>query len=211
MRSLSAHALWKRCLISMFILTNLATVLFVNLPSDWKEGFLDWAATTRSAEDVYRLQLASWRLERYAYFSGLDNRWQMFGHQSRFNWWYVIRGVYGDGTEQRLVLLPLPNQSGRTIWDALLFDLKETKFELNIYLNPTAREAYSRYIARQFPERDGMRIKSVRWELGCQMIVPPDEAIQRQELLYPQCSLLLLNEFAIGPQGEQVARIGDGS
>jgi hypothetical protein len=191
MRFLSAQSLWKRCLISAFVLTNLATVLLVNLPLDWKDSFLGWAATTRSAEDV--------------------NRWQMFGYQSRFNWWYVIRGVYSDGTRQRLVLLPLPNQSGRTIWDALLYDLKEIKFELNIYLNPTAREAYSRYIARQFPLQDGMRIKAVRWELGCQMIVPPDEAIERQELLYPQCSVRKLNEFPVSRDGEQLADNGDGS
>jgi hypothetical protein len=211
MRFLSAQSLWKRCLISALVVTNLATVLFVNLPLNWKEGFLGWAATTRSAQDVHRLQMASWHLQRYAYFAGLDNRWQMFGHQSRFNWWYVIRGVYGDGTQQQLVLLPLPNQSGRTMWDSFLFDLKETKFELNIYLNPTAREAYSRYIARQFPQRDRMPIQSVRWELGCQMIVPPDEAIRRQELLYPQCSVRLLNEFPVGRDGEHLAHVGDGS
>jgi hypothetical protein len=211
MRSPSAHSVWQRCLISAFVLTNLATVFFVNLPLHWKENFLGWAATTRSAEDLYRLQMASWHMQRYAYFAGLDNRWQMFGYQSRFNWWYVIRGVYGDGTHENVVLLPLPNQSGRTICETFLFDLKESKFELNIYLNPTAREAYSRYIARQFPERDGMPIRAVRWELGCQNIVPPDEAIGRQELLYPQCSFLLLNEFLVGRDGKQLAQNGDGS
>jgi hypothetical protein len=201
----------RRCLISAFVVTNLATVLFMNLPLHWKDDFLGWAATTRSPQDVHRLQMASWRLQRYAYFAGLDNRWQMFGYQSRFNWWYVIRGVYSDGAREKLVLLPLPNQSGRTIWDALLFDLKEIKFELNIYLNPTAREAYSRYIARRFPERDGMRLKSVRWDLGCQMIVPPGEALERQELLYPQCSFLTLNEFPVGCDRGQLAQNGDGS
>jgi hypothetical protein len=192
-------------------LLNLATVLFVNLPLHWKDNFLGWAATTRSPEDVHRLQMASWRLQRYAYFAGLDNRWQMFGYQSRFNWWYVIRGVYSDGTHEKLVLLPLPNQSGRTICDSFLFDLKEIKFELNIYLNPTAREAYSRYIARQFPERDGMPIRSVRWELGCQMILPPDEAVQRQELLFPRCSVQVLNEFPVGRDGKHLAQGGNGS
>jgi len=211
MRFLAAQFLWKRCLISTFILLNLATVLFVNLPLHWKDNFLGWAATTRSPEDVHRLEMASWRLQRYAYFAGLDNRWQMFGYQSRFNWWYVIRGVYSDGRHEKLVLLPLPNQSGRTICDSFLFDLKEIKFELNIYLNPTAREAYSRYIARQFPERDGMPIRSVRWELGCQMILPPDEAVQRQELLYPRCSVQVLNEFPVGRDGKHLAQSGNGS
>jgi hypothetical protein len=211
MRFASAQSLWKRCLISALVLTNLATVVFVNPPLHWKDSFLGWAATTRSAEDVHRLQMASWRLQCYAYFAGLDNRWQMFGYQSRFNWWYVIRGVYSDGTHENLVLLPLPNQSGRTIGDAFLFDLKEIKFELNIYLDPAAREAYSRYIARRFPDRDGMRIKAVRWELGCQMIVPPDEAVERQELLYPQCSVQMLNEFPVGRGGDQLAHKGDGS
>ncbi len=211
MRFLSAQNAWKRGLTNLFIVANLATVFFVNLPLHWKDNLLGWAASTRSPEDVHRLQMASWYVRRYAYFAALDNRWQMFGYQSRFNWWYVIRGVYSDGTNEKLEMLPLPNQSGRTLWDHLLFDLKEIKFELNIYRDPAARESYSHYIARQFPERDGMQLKAVRWELGYQMIVPPDEAIQRQELLYPQVSFLKLNEFPVGREGERLAHTGEGS
>ena len=54
-----------------------------------------------------------------------------------------------------------------------VFDLKERKFELNIYLNPVARESYSRYLARQYPSHDGLPIQRIKWHLGTQRILPP--------------------------------------
>ena len=79
----------------------------------------------------------------------------------------------------------------------MLFDLKERKFELNIYLNPVAREAYSRYLARQFPNHEGMPIQSVRWHLGTQGILPPVEAVAKQRLHEDKAHIQLLNEFNV--------------
>ena len=56
-----------------------------------------------------------------------------------------------------------------------------------------------------------MKLKRVRWELGCQMIVPPEEAMERQELLQPHVTYLPLNDFPVGDSGEQLARGGEGS
>lgn len=86
-----------------------------------------------------------------------------------------------------------------------LFDLKERKFELNIYLNPVARESYSRYLARQFPTHDGMPIQSVRWHLGTQGILPPAEAVAKHKLHDDSAHVQLLNEFQVGPDVANVS------
>ena len=121
----------------------------------------------------------------------------MFGRQSRFNWWYDIRAIYSDGEKDVAVLLPLPNQSERTFLQQTLFDLKERKFQLNIYLNEVARESYSRYLIRQYPVHDGFRIKAIRWHLCTQRILPPQEAMEKQILHDPVVSVRLLNEFKV--------------
>lgn len=187
----------RRTLLSAFIVLNLTTVAVMNLPSSWCNSLDQTLSRNCSEQTQYQLRLTSWRLQQYAYFSGLDNKWQMFGRQSRFNWWYDIRAVYSDGVETKQVLLPIPNQSARTLSQQMLFDLKERKFELNIYLNETARECYSRYLARQFPEHENLPIQSVRWHLGFQYILPPDEAVEKKQLHDPRCYVQLLNDFAI--------------
>ena len=53
-----------------------------------------------------------------------------------------IRAIYSDGVNESSVLLPLPNQSARNLAEKFLFDLKERKFELNIYRNPLARRCF---------------------------------------------------------------------
>ncbi len=189
---------WKRWLISGFVGINLLTVAWMNQPEQLSEAASNWIDRHWSPSQAYRLRLAAWRWNQYAHYAGLDNRWQMFGFQSRFNWWYDIRAVYSDGHQESSVLLPLPNQSARTLAERLLFDLKERKFELNIYRNPIAREAYSRYLARQFPTHEGMPISNVRWHLGSQRILPPAEAVSKQQLHDTQVQILLLNDFKIG-------------
>lgn len=199
----------KRTLLSMFIVLNLVTVCVMNLPSSLCTSIDETLGQNCSEETLYRLRLSSWRLQQYAYFSGLDNKWQMFGRQSRFNWWYDIRAVYSDGVETKQVLLPIPNQSARTLSEQMLFDLKERKFELNIYLNETARECYSRYLARQFPEHENLPIQSVRWHLGFQYILPPDEAVEKKQLHDPRCYVQLLNDFAIHSPGQPATENGN--
>jgi hypothetical protein len=200
----------RRTLISLFLVVNFATVLYMSLPSEGAQTLFAWFSAAGHDDTEHHLRVADWRIRQYAYLTGLDNRWQMFGRQSRFNWWYVIRGIYGDsdyqqGDHQKAVMLELPNQSPRTLWQRCVTDLKEQKFRLNIYSNEVAREAYSRYLARQFSVREGKPIRAVRWELGYQMIMPPDVAMTQQKLVYPGCSIMPLNEFPVSPMTTPLA------
>ncbi len=188
----------KRMFISGFVVLNMLTVAWINQPESVAEWSLKWVDQHWTPAQAYRLRYAAWRWQQYAHYAGLDNRWQMFGRQSRFNWWYDIRAVYSDGIRESIVLLPLPNQSARSFFERSLFDLKERKFELNIYRNPVARESYSRYLARQYPMHDGLPIQRIRWHLGSQRILPPNEAIAEHQLHDSHVQIMLLNDFELG-------------
>ncbi len=189
--------LWKRMLVSCFFVLNLLTVAWINLPEPLVELTSKWVDQHWTPTQAYQLRYSAWRWQQYAHYAGLDNRWQMFGRQSRFNWWYDIRAVYSDGMRESSVLLPLPNQSARNLSERMLFDLKERKFELNIYRSPIARESYSRYLARQFPTHDGLPIRRILWHLGSQGILSPDEAVAKQQLHDPHVQVMLLNDFVL--------------
>ncbi len=187
----------QRLILSGFVVLNLATVGWINMPDTVGKTLSQWLDTSSSPTTSYRMKYIGWRWQQYAHIVGLDNRWQMFGRQSRFNWWYDIRAVYSDGRHECSVLLPLPNQSARSISQRMLFDLKERKFELNLYPNTLAREAYSRYLARQFPFHNGMPIQTIRWHLGTEGILPPSKAVQQQKLHTSRVQLFHLNDFAM--------------
>lgn len=188
---------WRIALLSAFIVLNLSTVAFMNLPDILCKQMDKAFEAVLPSKPVYHLRYASWRWQQYAYITGLDNKWQMFGYQSRFNWWYDIRAIYSDGHVTKQLLLPLPNQSARSLGQQFLFDFKERKFELNIYLNEPARESYSHYLARQYPTFESLPIQSVRWHLGYQNILPPKEAVAKGQLHDPRCYVQLLNDFLI--------------
>ncbi len=179
------------------MVTNLLTVLCVNLPESLHRACHSSIKGWLSEWSAYRVDQACYRWKQYAYAVGLDSRWQMFGRQSRFNWWYDIRGVYSNGEAEKSVLLPLPNQSPRTMLEHYVFDLKERKFALNIYLNELGRESYSRYLMRQFPEREGLPIQSIQWHLCTQRILLPEEAVAKQELHDRKTQVFELNDFQV--------------
>ena len=192
---------WKRLIISCFVVLNLLTIARANVPDCVGELVMRWIEgyEKTSPAFAYRIKHLGWRWRQYGYNAGIDNRWTMFGYQSRWNWWYDIRAIYSDGVTERSVLLPLPNQSSRTLAQKQIFDLKERKLELNLYGNAVAREAYARYVARQYPTHDGLPIKCIRWYLCTQGILPPDEAIAQQKLHTEEVRLLHLNDFDVSP------------
>lgn len=161
----------KKGIISCFIVLNLGSVLFMNRPTpvvQAEEALIE----TLDPELAYGVRYGRWLTQYYAFCTGLNNQWQMFGKQTRFNWWYVIKAQYGDGEPQ---VLPLPLQSKRTFWQAWFFDFKETKLQLNFYPRPAAREAYAHYLARQYPEHEGVPISSIIFELQWQAILSREE------------------------------------
>lgn len=190
-------ALFSKCAISAFILANISTVVIVNLPESAGAQLARRASLLASPETVYRLRQANWYLRSYAHLVGLDNRWQMFGRQSRFNWWYVIKARYADGAADKVVVLPLPRQSARTVAQRWFFDFKEAKFHLNVYSDPIAREAYARYLMRTHATHDSMTIKSIKWELWHQSILTPEDSVLRQQLVDQRCFCQTLDEFQL--------------
>jgi hypothetical protein len=153
----------KKAIISLFVVLSLGTVLYMNRP----------AALAMSPDAAYPVVLGDWIVQEYAFLAGLNNQWQMFGRQSRFNWWYVIKARYADGTDQ---VLPLPLQSERGFFQSMLFDFKEVKLQLNLYPRPEAREAYAYYLARQYPLRDGAPISWIIFDLQWQMLLSREDA-----------------------------------
>lgn len=190
---------WKRGLITTFILANLATVGFVNLPDGATAAAARWLAMPCQDPDQRQADLAwaGWQVRRYAHRLGLDNRWQMFGFQSRFNWWYTLRGHYSDGVRTASAELPILPADPPRGWPNWLLRFKNNKFELNVYRNRPFREAYARYLARQYATHDGLPIQSVEWQLSYQMILPPEEAMRQQRLTEPRCATQTMDLFPV--------------
>jgi hypothetical protein len=72
---------------------------------------------------------------------------------------------------------------------------KEAKFLLNIYNDRLARETYARYLARQYPEYQGLPVRSVSYTLAVQYILPPIVAVQQQQLLEPDVQSEVIDTF----------------
>src|SRR5687767_11141628 len=104
----------KKVAISAFVVMNLTAIAYANRPS-WAERLVDGTLqSSLSPQGAYRVRYLGWLAARYGHLAGLDNRWQMFGAQSRFNWRLQFRAVGVDG---RTVDLPLPLQSERSFID----------------------------------------------------------------------------------------------
>lgn len=97
-------------------------------------------------------------------------------------------------------MLPLPLQSDRSFWERALFDFKETKFHHTLYTRPTAREAYAHYLARQYPEYEGVPISSITIDLSWQQILPREEAARRGTHLDSTITTQVLQTVDFGSQ-----------
>lgn len=129
----------------------------------------------------------------------------MYGGQSRFNWSYIITGIYVDSNSGELTerVLPLPRQTERTFVERQWLDFKEAKFLLNIYSDELARETYSRYLARQFASFDGKPIASIRYTLVTQQILPPIIAVREQQILESRIEKMVVSEFDVTMEQQQ--------
>lgn len=177
----------KRLLVSGFCVLNLGTVLIANRPA-WADFDPE---RSPSNQGEYAVRMALWYDAVYAHGVGLDNRWQMFGHQSRWNWWYEIKGRYGG----REVAFPIPGQSERTFLERHFFDFKEAKFALNVYDSQAYRLGYSDYLRRAYPTHEGVPLDGVIWELSYQRILDPDEARAKGTHLDPTITKQTLDVF----------------
>jgi hypothetical protein len=209
MQSTVQMPLWKRIGLSAVSVAVFAQIGWCNLPDDTVHRWMD-RVDKSDIHTGYRFRLVDWMIRYSAYCIGLNGKWQMYGGQSRFNWSYVITGVYidsnsGESTER---VLPLPRQAERTFVERQWLDFKEAKFLLNIYSDELARETYARYLARQFASFDGKPIASIRYTLVTQQILPPIIAVREQQILEPRVEKMVVNEFDVTmeQQNQAIAR-----
>jgi hypothetical protein len=186
--------------ISLFVVLNLLAIARSNRPS-WAGRAVDSAVDdTFGPFALYRLHYAGWLVDRWAHLSGLNNRWEMFSHQSRFNWWYGVQAITPDGTT---VELDLPLLGQRTFAQRVFFDFREAKYHLNLYPDGELRARYGRYLCRRLDHTrvpDHGKVRTIRFQLHHQMLRTPDEARARGGHLDPNVYTRTLDEVSCLPR-----------
>ncbi|MFO1001408.1 MAG: hypothetical protein U0936_13770 [Planctomycetaceae bacterium] len=188
---------WKQRLLSVATIIILSMIVWCNLPDSFHKHVFGIADSHLSPYGAYRVRFAEWLFRYTAHLGGFDSKWQMYGGQSRFNWRYIITAEYGDDENIVQQTLPLPRQSDRTAFQRKFVDFKEAKFLLNIYNDRLARETYARYLARQYPEYQGLPVRSISYTLAVQYILPPIVAVQQQQLLEPDVQSEVIDTFDV--------------
>lgn len=188
---------WQRIALTLATVAVFSTIAWCNLPAAAHQACYSWCDKNLPAQLTYRLRQSEWCARYAAHVGGIDNRWQMYGGQSRFNWEFQIYGEYGDGSERIDVLLPLPRQSERSLFARWVVDYKEAKFYLNIYNDEIGRESYARYLARQYPEHQGRELKNIRFDMRIRYILPPYVAVSQQKLFEDDYSTFTRDRFAV--------------
>jgi len=191
---------WMRCGLSGVTLVVFSIIAWCNLPTAFHETCYRWGDRQFTPQLNYRLRLGEWYSRYAAHIAGLDNRWQMYGGQSRFNWEFQFYGEYGEEGEMLERLLPLPRQSDRDLWTRWIVDFKEAKFYLNIYNNEVGRESYARFLARTYPEYQGKLLKNIRVDMKIRYILPPYVAVAEQKLFEDGESIITRDRFAVGQE-----------
>jgi hypothetical protein len=175
-------SLFKKLLLSAFIVLNLGTVLFMNRPKGLIES-ADRPPRDQPNPTASLLVIASALDQMYAHVTGLDNVWSLYAMVARGDTWHRITAEYADGTA---VLLPLPLQSERTFWQRHVVDFKEVILQSSHFLNPAAREEYTDYLRRQYPTHNGAPIRAIIWEIRWQYFLPPDDPRAQGSHLAPE-------------------------
>lgn len=196
----------RRCL-SCATVAILSMILWCNMPDEVPEALYHLADNQLSPENAMNVRYSEWLFRYAAHIGGFDNKWQMYGGQSRFNWRYTITAHYTDGSSASDLVLPLPRQSDRTWFQAMFVDYKEAKFLLNIYSDPLARETYARYLAREFPEYNGLPIGWISYTLSVQYILPPLVAVEQQRLLEPDVQSEVIDVFDVSTERRPQATV----
>lgn len=180
----------RKVVLSAFCLLNIGTVVFMNLPDPVTEAEARTLKhlPVRTAHRVRRVEL---QIRRYAYLVGLDNTWTLFARLPRFDWWYVIKARYPDGSEE---VLPLPRQSARPFLYRNFFDHKEAKFHLNMYPRPYMRWSYARYLCHVVRATRPTPAAAILFELHWQNILERREALARGTHLEPESHGQLLGD-----------------
>ena len=155
----------KKLALSAFIVLNLATIAYHNLPAD--------PARSQRRADPGVLRLIGQLDELYGTMTGLGNRWELFSELPHEVLRFTIEAEDAGGAT---AVLPLPGQGERTFWERNFFDFKEAKLRSNLLTDRDKRRAFADHLARVHPTRDGAPIRAVLWQVEVQPILPPFEA-----------------------------------
>lgn len=182
----------KKVLLSIFILLNLLSVFLSNRPPILIKYYENNIENIIQPRFSYSIQYLSWLVQLYAYYSGLNNHWVMFGYQPRLNWWYTIKADTVNGHQYAL---PLPRQSQRTFIQKYFIDFKEAKFHQNLYREERGRFAYAQYLCQKYSINEDKNISSILYQLNWQLILPREEASRTGKHLDSKIHHKLLNEY----------------
>jgi hypothetical protein len=184
--------MFKKLLISAFVILNLGTVLWTNRPKAVDRTWNRALETCPSPAVAGALRRAEALDETYADVAGEDAVWQMFCGLSRWDRWLVVKARYAGGRE---VVLPLPLQSDRTFWQQNVADFKEVKYHLGLFDDHVLRQGYSVYLARHYPAHDGAPLREIVWEAHYQDIRPMDQTRRLGSHLQPASYQFVLDTF----------------
>ncbi len=184
-------------LIPAFNLQNIAAVFRTNQPPWPMTRVEQLERANLSPEPAYRVDYAGWMLARYAHLAGLDNRWEMFSTQSRFNWWFEIQALTDGGPA---VTLNLPRQGERTFPQRTFFDFREAKYHLNLYGGDELRERYGRYLCRENTTVEGRTVQAIRFIRHVQNLRTRAEAHALGSHLEPRIDSQALQTVPCSPE-----------
>ena len=121
---------------------------------------------------------------RLTMFVGMTNRWRLFSVVDRFSWRIEIVGIDNQG---KVKTLPILNQKKKGFVDKHFIDFREEKLHQNLFIYPDARRHYSDYLCRTYQSKN-KQIKSIRYDLFWQQILPPRQAAIRKQYLTEEFS-----------------------
>lgn len=197
--SANAHSITATKIFwSAFICIHLGIALFMNAPERLHKTIDNNTLNGLTVPEQLLVNAIVYRIRYYAFVVGIDNRWQMFGRQSRFNWKFRIFGLYSDGHRVVEHLMPDPRQMERNVVQNRLWDFKEGKYHLNLYSSENERMGYAFFLARQAPVYDGLPIRSVAYERQWINILPPEVAQQSGYHLENRVNKEVINLWHVG-------------
>ena len=168
----------NRVLTNIFIICNIASVAWANLPQ----------ATKRSVFDVWPLFYTAGNY--YGYATGLDSRWVMFASMPRARTWYTAEATFESNPTDKVVL-PLKSEA---FLDNYFFDFREPKFMLMLAggKHNSWRVRYSKYLCR-LPYAD--KITSISFISYRQALAPRTQAAATGVHLSPRIVARLIEEL----------------
>ena len=172
-------SLFKKTLISFFILLNILAVLVGSSPPELKKLIKQKLCLTQDVGS--RVSFLSRFLSRYGQLAGLSSSWRMFSNLSRENTQIQIKGCYKNGE----IVVLLLKQDKENFIDRFFFSFREPKLWHSISYDKRNQERYARFLCRKFSVHSNSSIEKIIFELNRQKILQIKEAVKTGHYLAP--------------------------